>query len=223
MQQPKVENLGWAAFDRKHRKKECDGPEDNVDAFPSLENLHSSLATKSLISNNFKPMKPFTSVVQRNLELPPLETSFKIGGKTDNMCQKYVDHQATAKTQGVSAIKLLMDVHTWADQQLIEDVLSAVNDDLDQASVLLKDMASTDSKTETEASFSDPIILIKDQCEEESNCIQKDSVLSDNVHKAFISNKLFCIPAEPEWEEDDVYLNHRKDALKMVRYSISYG
>ncbi|XP_042438978.1 uncharacterized protein LOC122024421 [Zingiber officinale] len=218
MQQPRVENPGWAAFDRKHRKKECDGPEENVDAFPSLSNLHSSLATKSLISNNFKTMKPFTFVIQRNLELPPLETGFKIGAKTDNVCQKYADHQVTAKTQGVSSMKLLMDVHTWADQQLIEDVLSAVDDDIDQASVLLKGMASTDSKTEAEASFSDPITLItKDKCEEESNCIQKDSLLSDNVHKVSISNKLFCIPAEPEWEEDDVYLNHRKDALKMVR------
>lgn len=33
-----------------------------------------------------------------------------------------------------------------------------------------------------------------------------------------ILQHLRSIPVEPEWEEDDVYLSHRKNALRMIRY-----
>lgn len=44
--------------------------------------------------------------------------------------------------------------------------------------------------------------------------------LSDDISELdSIIQRLQSIPIEPEWEEDDLYLSHRKDALKMMRYT----
>ncbi|XP_010493472.1 PREDICTED: uncharacterized protein LOC104770712 [Camelina sativa] len=38
-----------------------------------------------------------------------------------------------------------------------------------------------------------------------------------------IIQRLQFLPIEPEWEEDDLYLNHRKDALKMMRSASNHS
>ncbi|XP_010454638.1 PREDICTED: uncharacterized protein LOC104736368 [Camelina sativa] len=38
-----------------------------------------------------------------------------------------------------------------------------------------------------------------------------------------IIQRLQSLPREPEWEEDDLYLNHRKDALKMMRSASNHS
>lgn len=44
--------------------------------------------------------------------------------------------------------------------------------------------------------------------------------LSDDISELdSIIQRLQSIPIEPEWEEDDLYLIHRRDALKMMRYT----
>lgn len=226
MQRPKIQNSGWAAFGRKHQGKEGTLPTGTVDPFPSISDLSSSFATKSLMTNKFPPLKSFSSVVHPPLDVPPLGTSCMIGTVNNNPCRKHVDCQATTETNRGSAIKLLKDVHTLADQQLIEGVLSAVDYDVDQASVLLKAMVSPDTKIK-EASLANPSSSITmDRCGENNKTVQQgtslENKISGSAHKALISTKLLSVPAEPEWEEDDVYLSHRKDAIKKIRYAVLY-
>ncbi|KAI7982249.1 Serine carboxypeptidase-like 46 [Camellia lanceoleosa] len=40
--------------------------------------------------------------------------------------------------------------------------------------------------------------------------------------KLFLSfQHVFTIPIEPEWEEDDIYLIHRKDTIRMIRHVLT--
>jgi hypothetical protein len=51
--------------------------------------------------------------------------------------------------------------------------------------------------------------------------LREDVGVSSSVDAAanmkLILGHLKSIPVEPEWEEDDVYLSHRKNALRMMR------
>lgn len=227
MQQPKIQNPGWAAFDRMHRGEVGNEREGNVDPFPSLSDLSSALAKKSLMTHQFKPTKPFSSVIRPHLDVPLLETSVMKGTAKEDLHNKYADHHTTAEANRASSMKMLIDVHSWADQQLIEDVLSAVNYDVNQASVLLKAMVSTDAQIE-EVSLSNPFSSVnKENCLEQKGSIQKDSLVINkpaaSAHEVLISTKLFSVPAEPDLEDDDIYSSHRKNAMKMTRYAALYN
>ncbi|CAN8264949.1 unnamed protein product [Cochlearia groenlandica] len=48
--------------------------------------------------------------------------------------------------------------------------------------------------------------------------------LSDDISELdSIIQRLQSIPIQPEWEEDDLYLSHRKDALKMMRSASNHS
>lgn len=42
-------------------------------------------------------------------------------------------------------------------------------------------------------------------------------ISNNDADMNLVLEQLASIPAEPDWEEDDVYLSHRKDALRMMR------
>lgn len=252
MQQPRVRTPGWAAFDREQRAKDGTLPECDADPFPSISNVTCSGSAKSLVTNNSTSTRSFSSVVRPHVKCPILVNNQKSGLVNDNSGAKHLDHQVTAENHVNPAVKMLKDLHSWADQNLIKDVLAAVNNDVDQASIFLKAMVSPDSKIKN-ACCSDlsSSISIKDKCWGESLSIDNklsdvaDAVLisrncpstfmNDNTkfsvesmpiknklpdvaHEVLISRRLASVPAEPEWEENDVYLSHRKDAIKMMRY-----
>ncbi|XP_073004089.1 uncharacterized protein [Typha latifolia] len=212
MQRPRVNHSpGWAAFNRKQRSKDSTGIEGEDDPFPSI----SGIAGENLASN--KTMKSFSSVVRTSLEFPLLVNNDK--GKTliDDPGMKRLDNHAGFETNIDPVAKLLMDVHSWADANLINDILAAVNNDFDQASALLKAMVSPDSETR-EASLSGESSSNndKERCSAEGTSVEHE--LLDGESKLSISmRRIFSVPPEPEWQEDDVYLSHRKDAIKMMR------
>lgn len=115
------------------------------------------------------------------------------------------------------SVKLLKDANPWADHDLIKDVLQGVNNDLNMASQILKSMMSNDLEDGGTTVF-----------EEDSHAnVQKNKGLmeeattdeSNSVVNGMDNGVIFSVPVELELEEDDdVYFNHRKDALKMMRY-----
>ncbi|WOL02379.1 hypothetical protein Cni_G11098 [Canna indica] len=209
MQRSKIRNPGWTAFDRKHRLGQGDEPANNVDPFPSISDS-SPAATKSSTSNNFRPTKSFSAAVRPHLKAPSVQTSFIIGTVRNNL--------PNAESHEDLNVKLLKDVYSWADQQLIQDVLSGVHGDMEQASTLLKDMASPETNIEG-ATFSDNLSSIRDQHDKRNHCVQQDS----SKISVLISAKLLSVPAEPEWEEDDIYITCRKDAMKIMRSATKHS
>ncbi|QHO20304.1 uncharacterized protein DS421_11g336810 [Arachis hypogaea] len=114
---------------------------------------------------------------------------------------------------------------------------AAVSNDVDKAATLLETMASAFNIEECKVS-SDPgaansyyvpckenidesLMLGKDHLEDNGKVFADRNASMDEF---FYDDNLRCqlsflnsILIEPEWEEDDVYLSHRKDALKTMR------
>nr|CAD1836928.1 unnamed protein product [Ananas comosus var. bracteatus] len=201
MQRPRVHHSpGWAAFDRKQRARDSAGGANDVDPFPSIS---SSNPAKAFVASNSGTVKSFSSVVRPSIEFPLLASDSESTNSIDN-----------------PAVRLLKDVHSWADHNLIEDILTAVSNDIDQASVLLKAMVSVDSEKLGDNSLSGQSSSnhVKDKHSKGATLVETNP--SDSEYKLSASMRVLSIPREPEWEEsedDDVYLSLRKDAIKMMR------
>ncbi|KAJ3675496.1 hypothetical protein LUZ60_004538 [Juncus effusus] len=208
MQRPKAQNnTGWAAFNKQHQMKngQLDKSSSDSDPFPPISN-------STLPTSNIPPtMKSFSSVIRP--------------------CNNNKDDSVKNKSDLNQEVKLLKEMFNWADESLIEDVLAGVNNDLNMASEILSSMVSSESFETGETSFS------REKCD--SNADNKDSVLmekegtsssdKENVTMNSSTNdsifpRLFNIPIEPEWEQDDdLYLSHRKDALKLMRAASNHS
>ena len=134
-----------------------------------------------------------------------------------------IDH--TEKTNVVvnsapdNKIKLLKDAHSWADSNLIEDILAGVNNDVGQASVLLNAMVSPDLPPGEGRTTGQPAFEMH-----KAHGLASENAAAENKHpnesQLLPLQNISSMPLEPELEEfDDDYLNHRKDALKMMRYT----
>lgn len=147
----------------------------------------------------------------------------------------------------VKALEMLKELHPWADQSLIEDVFVGVNNDVDKASALLKLMVSSEqsykerkvAETEESKSNFEEFLLVEnksdtdlfevsslldglkglkgDNTELTDEHASSEMLLHDDSHADIVLNSIKYIPTQPEWEEDDVYLLHRKEALRMMR------
>lgn len=206
MHRQKVPNSGWAAFDRRLRGKDGRGDETGVNLFPPLSDSKALMSSSSSITENSRVNLPFASVVRSSADSAAVGN----GNRNKKSANHADDVNYGASSASDNKIKQLKDAHGWADSNLIEDILAAVNDDVGQAFVLLKAMLPPD-------------VLTGDSKVSEMN---KGNSTVDNTNKhPDMSNllpppNLSSIPMEPELEElDDDYLNHRKDALKMMRYA----
>uniref|UniRef100_A0A1J3F6A3 Smr domain-containing protein n=1 Tax=Noccaea caerulescens TaxID=107243 RepID=A0A1J3F6A3_NOCCA len=56
-----------------------------------------------------------------------------------------------------------------------------------------------------------------------ANAYESEKLSDDISELDSIIQRLHSIPIEPEWEEDDLYLIHRKDALKMMRSASNHS
>ncbi|KAH7566892.1 hypothetical protein ACOSP7_023595 [Xanthoceras sorbifolium] len=262
--QTRGKSPGWAAFALKQQKQ---SPEAEVvkDPYPPIPSTLTSLRNCEYIRRNTDlSVRPFSSVLplsvdyqtstwNKNSQNPiPLGNS-NYRGKNGNTVIEENNHD--------SALKKLKLLHSWADNSLIEDIMSAVDNSIEKASTILEGMVSSSSsgeKKETKiADLSSTVgyfpcdkkvdnrFLLKktlDPAAEDSakgtyreltdvnasygiKLTELASVnasfgkkLSDNAaDMKSILEHLCSIPIEPEWEEDDLYLSLRKDALKMMR------
>lgn len=223
---------GWAAFSRKQQGKQGTGTECIVDPYPSISEAASSGSAKSLINNNCGPTRSFSSVVRPSVGFTlvvgreSLVTNDDNTGAKHHIDQKHHINQNT-REYDATLVQMLKDIYIWADQTLIEDVLEAVNNDVDQASVLLKAMVSSETKSDSPRLSSPCSSTVSCACDSKTKCSgESNSVgnkLSEGGHEVVVSKSLFRVPAEPEWEEDDIYLSHRKEAVRMMRVASQHS
>ncbi|MQL76287.1 hypothetical protein Taro_008670 [Colocasia esculenta] len=222
-QRGKSPGPGWAAFDRKQREKDCMEPGHVVDPFPPVSKDRGS----KLPINDQSLARRFSSVVHPPMDLPSIKNSFKAGKLGGSHAGDDKFDQIALETNSLPAIKSLKSIHGWADESLIEDVLAAVKNNENEASALLKAMLPDDlSKQKMELQASSTVL--KEQIVDEKNtCIDRsiylDPQLSKGLWKELASINLLCAPVEPEWEEDDVYLISRKDAIRMMRLASQHS
>ena len=113
------------------------------------------------------------------------------------------------------------ELHSWADHSLIQ----AVDDDPDKTNTCV---AASSTRTHPETTNTNTYVATETNPESTNTAplVQlKDSSfqfeLSEDMKR--IMERLKTLPIEPEWEDDndnDVYLRHRKQALRTMRYLI---
>uniref|UniRef100_A0A2P2JYD2 Uncharacterized protein MANES_13G155500 n=1 Tax=Rhizophora mucronata TaxID=61149 RepID=A0A2P2JYD2_RHIMU len=254
---------GWAAFDRKQRQKQGLVPEVSTDPYPPLPgscapcNFHGNLPRTDVFST-----KSFAAV------LLPSGNFEALTEKVD--CNKLAQVHDSGGDKGIEGntrgfvVKALKEVHGWADDSLIEDAMTSVNNDIDKVSTLLRGMVpskesvanketqdnsthndfncdkriltdglsreTTNLGAEIAADIADLSSTIEDVLkhneqklrDQHSACGLKHS--DDSViNMKFILSHLKSVPIEPEWEEDNVYLSQRKDALRMMRLASQHS
>ncbi|WJX82715.1 hypothetical protein P8452_65437 [Trifolium repens] len=205
---------GWTAFDLKQKNKNNIESEVGKDPFPPIG---SSGSMRHEVGNGQKAVSGYDSNAK----------SFG----------------TTAQEDANLDTKKLKEQHPWAENSLIEDILAAVNNNIDKAVAILETMASavnfkerkisSDSRpTILETGESLPLKMVKDDIVFDSNRVghlqdnNKDlenrnaslgQKFSDASNLKCKIDLLNSIPDEPEWEEDDIYISQRKDALKTMR------
>lgn len=257
-------SAGWAAFALKQQKQ---GPEAEVhkDPYPPIPSTRNSVHNGEYIRRNTDlSVRPFSSVL-------PVSVDFQTSAENkDSKNLIPLDNSNSRRKNGSLviqennhdlALKNLKSLHSWADDSLIEDIMSAVNNSTEKASTILEGMVSSSSSGENketkiaEMSSSvgyvpcvkktDERFLLKKTLDLAAEDGAKDEYgelttvnasygeklselasvnasfgekLSDNAaNMKSIMEHLCSIPVEPEWEEDDLYLSLRKDAIKMMR------
>ncbi|XP_050206124.1 uncharacterized protein LOC126655840 isoform X2 [Mercurialis annua] len=239
---------GWAAFDLKQRQKQQpqqqvadslpNGNSINNDPFPPLptaalrrcavnNNSNASSNADNNVAGSSSGSRTLSSVFPPSVQFPPMS------------------HNDLVLNQ-------LKQLHSGADDTLIQDVLYSVDNDTEKASSFLKQILSAHNSSNYLSSNSSHSLSRKsenkNEGESETPSFENNSdiaadigdlsstlehALKDNhkhledVHSDaaaaaaanmnFILGHLKSIPVEPEWEEHDLYLIHRRDAFKMMR------
>ncbi|KAF8404030.1 hypothetical protein HHK36_008906 [Tetracentron sinense] len=252
---------GWAAFDLRQRQKQGLEPEFDNDPYPPMPNTINYVApSKDLVMRNGQSARSFSSVLQPSIDFPTLgdnsdyKRKIEAGNSSKKVGNKVVEEN------NIPALVKLKEIHGWADDTLIKDILAAVNNDIHQASTSLKAMvcsaSSVDNKernlAQLSSTFEDYVPEQNNMQADEDVSIERttdlaelSSVLEDYLddekteqtdEDVSTRKKLFhgtahaklvlglmSVPVEPEWVEDDVYLNHRKDAIRMIRLASQHS
>ena len=250
---------GWAAFDLKQRQKQGLEPELDKEPYPPIPSSFTPLRPCRNSASNGRSGRSFSSLLVPSVNFPTLEENKDCkkpmqGGNSGNKQQTKVAEVSNL----VIAFNKLKELYSWADNILIEDIMAAVDNDIDKASTLLGAMVSTGSFEEnketsiaelnstsgnpyencklqadngvflgndtvlSELSSTIGDLLIDNNKGLTDECGSSGKNLSDDAaDMKLILGHMNSIPIEPEWEEDDVYLSHRKDAIRFMRYVTS--
>ncbi|GFQ00811.1 hypothetical protein PHJA_002225000 [Phtheirospermum japonicum] len=207
----KCTTSGWAALQRqKHQNFESNG---DSEAYPLLS--CSTTAPRSFFNKNGALLeKPFSSVLVPSVNFPSLvDTTNRYSQPVSHSCEAY---------------QKLKYLHPWADESLIRDVFAGVNNNVDEASSLLEAMLISESENkdaEKVEPSGDDIASSSFNIEGGGGSVgeKDDSFFNKEVPKydslpLCASKKSLPIEPEFEWEDDDdIYLIHRKDAIRMTR------
>ncbi|XP_059624518.1 uncharacterized protein LOC132267371 [Cornus florida] len=254
MSMRRTKSPGWAAFDLKQRQKKVFVPEGEADSYPPMSSAIAPLQTcQNLVKNNDPSAKSFSSVLLPSANFPSLvNKDFGKPLSNSNSNEKHCN-AVSEEYSVILACKKLREIHCWADRSLIEDIMKAVDNDIDKASTLLKEMVSSGSsegnnrtvsglKSNSKDFLCDNNLLrdkgvslgestslaelshVLEDCFNDKNKepihghTSRVEKLSDDIECMKLTlQQLSSIPVEPDWEEDDIYLIHRKDALRMMR------
>lgn len=134
---------GWAAVVQKQRQNQ-QGIEPQLESEPfpplSLSNTLSTKNTDTILE------KPFSSVLLPSPNLSSLEQN-----KYPKNKQSSAGHFNSSKGtkflkngDDVDSYQIIKELHSWADESLIKDVMAGVNNEFAQAMKILEDMVSLD-------------------------------------------------------------------------------
>lgn len=214
---------GWAAFDPKKQQKQVTYNETDNDPFPPITSSISTLHhCQNSSRNGDLTGKSFSSVLTYSASLPNIIASEDTHSPSmeyshsKQMTSKYVENIVP---QIYEKLKVL---HPWANDNLIEDIVAAVDNDIDKASTLLSDMAPPGRLQEQkEAEFVDNIEEVRlDSSMIENKGLGVENSAKEPIHDTValrLMMDMSMVPVEPEWEDDDVYLVHRKEAIRAMR------
>lgn len=273
----RAKTSGWAAFDPKKQQKEVIDNEtqnhpyppisSNISAWDHRQNrsrngdltgrsFSSVLAHSASVPNMMASEDNRIPLYEANIEnLPNLVAVRDVPDRVHahTLVENSQSERMTAKyiANDVSQLyEKLKELHPWANENLIEDIVTAVDTDIDKALALLREMASPGrlpEKKETE--FEDNIEEVyldssrlentglhigetttfpeSSQVSQSRFAIKNDEPSDDhasgkvfrhdNVPLGLIMDRLSMVPVEPEWEDDDMYLMHRKEAIRAMR------
>ncbi|XP_042492838.1 uncharacterized protein LOC122072310 isoform X2 [Macadamia integrifolia] len=155
---------------------------------------------------NVTPEKVLSSVLQPEMDFPiPIDDNDSKRQPLDGNSSMTLDNKVVKENKIVEGLEKLKELYGWADNSLHEDIVAAVNDNFDQASTPLKGMVTS-------------------SCSSEDNKPVDLAELKAAIWGCLDDMKaeLMSLPAEPEREEDDVYLIHRKDAIRVARSASQY-
>ncbi|GAV69102.1 Smr domain-containing protein/DUF1771 domain-containing protein [Cephalotus follicularis] len=240
MSRDKAKSSGWAAFDLKQRQKQGLEPQVDKDPYPpmtsSLATLHGCQNSRGFHDTS---ARSFLSVLRPSVECPTLT------GNKDS--EKPVEVGDSNGKRGIKVVeennydlvfKSLKELHSWADNSLIDDVMATVDDNADKASRLLEAMLFTESTEENKKTIISEQISTTGECNKKTDKNAQLGNYTDNHTLSpleyglrYSNNDLkeicassgkthatdMSVPVEPEWVEDDVYFTHRKDAIRMMR------
>ncbi|XAR73126.1 hypothetical protein NMG60_11006979 [Bertholletia excelsa] len=248
----KVKTSGWAAFGLKQCLEEsCELKVDNEPYPPiSSSTTHENASQNFLQKNNF-PVRSFSSVLVPVVTCSPLEDLENHKSQVVGNSSAAQSCKSTDKTDIIEAYGKLKELHCWADESLIADIMAIVDNDAKKASYLLREIVSCEHNDvnigESECGtqyyplynkhleVNKGVSLVESTELANLSCIPPDVFNCKNgptsnsdpcenknsdeaaAHmKRMLGNSL-SIPIEPEWEEDDIYLTNRRNAIRMMR------
>ncbi|MBA0630193.1 hypothetical protein Godav_002316 [Gossypium davidsonii] len=243
----KDKSSGWTAFDLKQRQKQGLVPETENDPFPPVAMAALHPCTSQTNCNDLSA-RSFSSVLKPSSDFPTLKQN-KSSIKSINVGKPIGNEDKIAGVNNNDlALRKLKEIHCWAENSLIEDILLATNNDIHEVSALLKQMMPRSSTEEIDKAKNNEMGSAIANFPSNANCdiclpsgktadhvgrsskanereenlkiltdVHENKLFDDHSNMKLILGQLTSIPIEPEWEEDDVYLSHRKDAIRMMR------
>ncbi|CAN1184458.1 hypothetical protein LINPERHAP2_LOCUS36988 [Linum perenne] len=229
----RVKSPGWAAFDLKQRENAGGQLEAGKDPFPPVSNVGSSLNSRG--NSVVAKKKLFSSVLLPAAEFPTLVDNNNGTAIRGNRAGTSLVSKGNDLLD--DSLEKLKELHSWADSSLIEDIMAAAHGDVEKASSLLKEMCSggtnnTDVNKGTKPySFYEKRVLSGNTTDLAAEIADLSSTIENalrgthepvqfndaTTNVKLVLQHLRAIPVEPEWEENDIYLSHRKEAIKMLR------
>ncbi|KVI08124.1 uncharacterized protein LOC112518998 [Cynara cardunculus var. scolymus] len=272
----RAKTSGWAAFDPKKQQKEVIDHETHNHPYPLISsNISTWDHCQNRSRNGDLVGRSFSSVLAHSASVPNMMASennhsplyvaniqnvpslvavrdvpqvhahtLLENSQSERMTAKYIENDVS------QIYEKLKDLHPWANENLVEDIVTAVDNDIDKASDLLREMASPGrllEKKETEFEDNMEDVYLDSsrlentdvhigettnfpesaQVSQSSLAIKNDEpsddhtsgkvFLHDNAPPGLIMDRLNMVPVEPEWEDDDMYLMHRKEAIRAMR------
>ncbi|KAK4784994.1 hypothetical protein SAY86_001683 [Trapa natans] len=230
---------GWAAFTLKQQRVAQPFEHENrCDPFPPIAtNSNGSFASRrNNISKNEFSSQSFSSSLPSSIDYPtPLGATRSPSQIHIGVFHKSKDNKSLTEGSNFTALNKLREVHGWADDGLIRDIMTALNNDFNKTSILLEGMISAgiieggQERQEAHVSSEKHVDTTSLAATQEHhhggslNCSKDESDFSGNfswdktARRKIILGSPNSLPLEPEWEDEDIYLRHRKDAIRAMR------
>ncbi|KAJ7521052.1 hypothetical protein O6H91_19G035600 [Diphasiastrum complanatum] len=234
----KKKPMGWSHYTRLHREGLTSSESDPFPQLPPVTAAAAAGAYHQLHTVAAAAVKHGSSTAmqlpQVGLETLPVSYSLVVSGKDEG-------HDPAGKKRA-AVVDELKRLYAWADDGLIQDVLTSVGGDKKMAIEWLDSMAaslpaedfyeenltSTAAASEKEAEMRASIL---DRISSVSISSLNEAVLATEGAESYVleereemnndgaklAGSLTEVPVETEWQEDDPYLAFRKDALRAAR------